>query len=236
MTLTLTPELRAEARTLIERLAVILAEPVEAPPPPPPQEPAPAPTPHVPATLTPQDMADAAAELSCDPATIRTVCAVESNGHGFAPDGRVIVLYEPHVFSRLTAHRYDSSHGGVSYPKWGTKPYPPTQDARWAQLLYAANLDHDAAYQSASYGLFQLMGFNYAACGFATVSDFVAAMALSEREHLMAFVSFVLANHLAPALRDHDWAAFAGRYNGPGQVPVYSAKLAAAYARTTQPA
>ncbi len=160
---------------------------------------------------------------------MRAVNSVESNGHGFAADGRVIILFEPHVFSRLTGHRYDATQGGVSYPVWGTKPYPKTQAARWDQLLYAANLDHDAAYQSASYGLFQIMGFNFAAAGFASVAAFVAAMAQGEREQLMAFVAFVTANHLAPALRAKNWAAFATGYNGPGQVDAYSAKLATAY-------
>lgn len=215
----LSPELIAEAQGLLDRLRAIIGaagtEPLK------------------PAVLTDKDYADAAASLACDVASVHAVCAVESNGHGFAPDGRAIILFEPHVFSRLTGHRFDSTQGGVSYPVWGTKPYPPTQDARWAQLLYAANLDHDAAYQSASYGLFQIMGFNFAACGFPTIASFVAAMAVNERAHLMAFVKFVVANHLAQPLRDRNWAAFATGYNGPAATDAYSAKLADAYAKAS---
>lgn len=225
MSLALTDAEAAEARGLIERLGVLLREREAAVAPP---------ASSSPLTLLPADYTDAAEALSCDVAAIHAVDAVESNGHGFAADGRPIILYEPHVFSRLTAHRFDAGYGGVSYPKWGSKPYPTDQKARWDQLLYAAKLDHDAAYKSASFGRFQIMGFNHAACGFASVDTFVAAMATGERAHLMAFVQFVLSSHLDDELRGHEWAAFAERYNGPGQVPAYSAKLAAAYARASE--
>lgn len=181
--------------------------------------------------LTQNDYLQAADMLKCDVAAIRAVDDVESNGNGFGPDGRPTILFEPHVFSRLTNHRFDSSYGGVSYPKWGAKPYPKTQKERWDQLLFAANLDRDAAYQSASYGRFQIMGFNFASCAFSTVQDFVAAMGVSERDQLFAFVQFVLFQHLDDELSAHAWLPFATRYNGPGQAQAYAAKLAAAHAR-----
>ena len=163
--------------------------------------------------------------------TIRAVKAVESGPlGGFGPDGRPIILFEPHVFSRLTNHRFDTTQGGVSYPRWGMKPYPKAQADRWAQLEYAANLDHDAAWQSASFGLFQIMGFNWAACGFRSLSDFIEAMRRSERDHLMAFVGFIKTHDLARHLAAQDWLAFATAYNGPGQAKAYADKLKAAFA------
>lgn len=235
----LTDELASEAHALLNRLREIiggngLQEAVTAPPQPaaaPAPDASPAPSPRAPPALTAQNITEAATALSCDEAVIRTVCAVESNGHGFAPDGRAIILFEPHVFSRLTAHQFDSTYGGVSYPRWGTRPYPPTQAARWDQLLFAAKLDHDAAFKSASWGLFQLMGFNFGACGFASVDAMVSAMAQSEGDQLMAFVRFCLTNKLDGALRAHDWEAFARGYNGPGAVKDYATKLTSAFER-----
>jgi len=222
MSLTLTSEEAQEARRLIARLGELLAE----------RETAPAPAPAIPQVgLRPEDYADAADALKCDVAAIRAVDEVESNGHGFGPDGRPIILFEPHIFSRLTNHRFDATHGGVSYPKWGTKPYPKDQKARWDQLLYAAKLDNDAAYKSASYGRFQIMAFNHALCAFTTVNEFVEAMSRSERDQLFAFVQFVISSHLDDELRAHDWDAFTERYNGPGQVAAYSGKLAAAFTK-----
>jgi hypothetical protein len=225
MSVTLTPEEAQEARRLIARLDELLARPDAAP------APTPAPPANAGATgLYAEDFEGAAKLLRCDVAAIRAVDEAESNGKGFGPDGRPIILFEPHVFSRLTGHRFDSTHGGVSYPKWGAKPYKETQAERWDQLLYAARLDHDAAYKSASYGRFQIMGFNHAACAFPTVHEFVAAMQRSEREHLTAFCQFVLFNHLDDEIREHRWEAFASRYNGPGYARGgYHLKLAAAH-------
>jgi hypothetical protein len=221
MTLNLTEPEAEEARRLIARLSVLLGERETAPAPPVARE-----------GLGEQDFADAAQLINCDVAAIRAVDEVESNGKGFGPDGRPIILFEPHVFSRLTGHRFDATHGGVSYAKWGAKPYKKTQAERWDQLLYAARLDQEAAYKSASYGRFQIMGFNHAACAFPTVGEFVAAMQRSERDHLQAFCQFVIFNHLDDEIREHRWEAFAARYNGPQHAKHnYAGRLAAAHAR-----
>ncbi|MCR5874351.1 N-acetylmuramidase family protein [Phenylobacterium sp. J426] len=232
MSLTLTTEERDEARRLIARLGELLNK-AEAAPAPIPAAPPAAPAANGPVIgLFAEDYAEAAARLRCDVAAIRAVDDVESNGRGFGPDGRPVILFEPHVFSRLTGHRFDSTHGGVSYPKWGQKPYKKTQAERWDQLLYAANLDREAAYKSASYGRFQIMGFNHEACGFPTVDAFVAAMRRSEREHLLAFVQFVISNKLDDELREGRWEDFARRYNGPAYAANgYHTKLASAHAR-----
>lgn len=228
----LTAELMSEASGLLDRLREIITAAGDPEPPAPDSEPEPSePAPRAPPALTAQNVTDAAAALSCSEGVIRAVCAVESNGRGFSPDGRVIILFEPHVFSRLTAHRFDATYGGVSYPRWGAKPYPPTQAARWDQLLFAAKLDHDAAFKSASWGLFQVMGFNFAACGFASVDEMVASMAQGEGDQLMAFVHFCLTNKLDDALRARDWSTFAAGYNGSAAVKDYSAKLSAAAAK-----
>lgn len=226
----MTPERRTRLIALLDEALTILRE--DATSTPAPQSAPSAPVATSPATLVAQDYEDAATALSCDVATVKAVRDVESNGRGFGADGRPVILFEPHVFSRLTQHRFDDTQGGVSYPRWGMKPYPKTQAERWAQLEYAMNLDLPAAYQSASWGLFQIMGFNYAACGFHDVGAFVQAMRTSERAHLMAFVRFVQNNHLDIFLRDHRWAAFAAGYNGPSYAKLsYDQKLAAAYAR-----
>lgn len=229
MSVALTPAEAAEARQLIARLGVLLQD--REPPAAPPGDQLVTPVVPIgsPRLLIDQDFVDAAGHLSCTVADVHTVDAVESSGRGFGDDGRPIILFEPHVFSRLTNRRFDAGYGGVSYPKWGAKPYPVGQKARWDQLLYAAKLDHAAAYKSASYGRFQVMGFNHAACNYPTVDAFVAAMARGEREHLMAFVQFVLTNRLDDELREHRWDDFATRYNGPGQAAIYAAKLEAAH-------
>jgi hypothetical protein len=57
---------------------------------------------------------------------------------------------------------------------------------------------------------------NHAAAGFATVTDFVRAICQTEADHLAAFVQFIQASGtMHRALQNHDWVAFATRYNGP---------------------
>lgn len=229
MTLALSPEALAEARQIVARLGVLLAEPKAAP------EPAPAPAASPVAPPVEPDFNAAAGRIGCDVAAIRAVDEVESAGSGFGRDGRPTVLYEPHVFSRLTHHRFDATQGGVSYPHWGEKPYPKgtaaeRQKANWDKIAYAARLDHAAAYQSASYGRFQIMGFNFADCGFADVDAFVAAMSAGVGAQLEAFVRLILTWRLDDELRDRRWVDFARRYNGPRHADHdYAGRLARAY-------
>ena len=91
---------------------------------------------------------------------------------------------------------------------------------------------------SASYGLFQIMGFNHALCGVDTVDAYYVAMHDSEAEQLRALVEFLRHKDNAAmhkALRAKDWAGFAKLYNGKNyQINDYDTKLSAAYRRYAQ--
>jgi hypothetical protein len=76
-------------------------------------------------------------------------------------------------------------------------------------------LDRTAALESTSWGLFQIMGFNYAAVNLRSVEELVAAPNKSEGERLKLFSEFVKKTGLADALRHKSWTDFARGYNGP---------------------
>ncbi|UPT64970.1 MAG: N-acetylmuramidase family protein [Hyphomonadaceae bacterium JAD_PAG50586_4] len=117
--------------------------------------------------LTRANFEEVAALLGCEVEAIQAVVQVESGSAGaFAANGKPVILYEPHIFSRRTNRQYDASHPTISYRSWDATKYPRTQDGRWAQLREAYALNPQEAIASASYGLFQIMGFNHAACGF----------------------------------------------------------------------
>lgn len=183
--------------------------------------------------LTPADLAAAALRLGVGLAKVRAVDEVESRGRGFADDGRPIILFEPHVFHKQTAGRFDATHPDVSYPAWGTQPYPGSQKIRYGQLAQAMSLDLEAALKSASWGLFQIMGYNAGLCGFADVSAFVRAMARDEAAQLAAFAAFLLRQPpMLGALKLGDWAGFARRYNGEGYAQHgYDQRLKVAFRR-----
>ena len=168
-----------------------------------------------PPTLTPADIAEAAAQLRTDPARLRAVIRVESAGRGFHPETRLpIILFEPHVFHRETGGRHTRARPDLSYSSWGARAYPRAQAERWRQLRAAAALDERAALCATSWGLFQIMGFNHRPCGFNTVEAFVRAQGRSERDQLLAFTAFLQSRGLADALREGRWAEFARGYNG----------------------
>lgn len=178
------------------------------------------------------DYASAAGALGCEAEAVMAVVAVESGKSGFASDGRPLILFEPHVFSRLTKRAYDASHPKVSYVTWDKSKYPATQSGRWDQLAEAAALDLENAVASASWGRFQIMGFNYPRCGFSSAKEFVAFLSQSEAQQLEAFVRFVTNAGIADELQRLDWAGFALVYNGKGYAEnQYDTRLAAAYAK-----
>ena len=184
------------------------------------------------APLGADDVSTVAALLQCESAAIWAVCDIESAGGGFLVDKRPKILFEAHVFGRLTGHRWDAAHPSISAPAWDRTLYGAPGPHQYDRLAEAAALDRAAALQAASWGMFQVMGLNYAACGFASAEDYVAAMCAGEGAQLAAFAAFCRHEGLDRFLRTHDWTRFALGYNGPGEAANgYDAKLAAAYRR-----
>lgn len=178
--------------------------------------------------ITDKAFQQAAKALDTDIATIKAVAEIESRNSGFLPTGEPVILFERHIFHRLTKGRYSGSHPDTSNPVAGGYAVPPSGQHK--RLQKAAELDRNAALQSASWGLFQIMGFNYKAAGFKTLQDFINAMYKNEDEHLKAFVNFIQNEGMQPYLKRHDWKEFARRYNGPAYAQnQYDTKLAKAY-------
>jgi hypothetical protein len=93
-------------------------------------------------------------------------------------------------------------------------------------------LDRAAALQSASWGIGQVMGFNYTVAGFMTIDDMVAAMVKHEDAQLLAMANFIKGNNLAGALQRQNWVSFTRGYNGPDfKKNEYDTRLAAAHAK-----
>jgi hypothetical protein len=187
--------------------------------------------------LTDADFVRASDILNVQVAAIRAVAEIEAASRGFLSDGRPQILYEAHVFGRLTNHRFidirDRANRLLSTRSWDRTTYGAA--GAWQhdeRLAPAAKLDWDAAHQACSWGYFQVMGFNHQISGFPTIRAFVEAMHFGAGPHLDAMVRFIRHNGLDRHLRNRDWAGFARGYNGPGFAQnQYDTKLAAAYAR-----
>lgn len=197
----------------------------------------------MPGKLTDTDYESAAKVLKCDVASIKAIAEVESSGDGFLSDGRIKILFEGHQFYKFTKGIFAQSHPTICYKKWTTKFYTkgPNADIRGAgelqRLAEAMALNRTAALLSASYGKFQVMGFNFAICGFVNINDFFKSMQISEAEQLNAFCNYIKGNTLDDELRQRNWELLAKRYNGPEyKKNKYNTKLANAYAKYNRPA
>jgi hypothetical protein len=163
---------------------------------------------------------------------IHAVLEVESRGSGFDPQGRPAMLFEPHVFWRELgniAKRKEAVRLDIAYPKWGEKKYPIDS---YPRLRMAMAIDETAALRSASWGLGQVMGFNFAAAGFSSPQAMVRAFMDDEETHLSAMVNFIKTARLDDELRARNWSGFARGYNGEGYAKHgYHTRLSAAFAR-----
>lgn len=169
----------------------------------------------------------AAKRLGVPVAVVKAVALVESSGKGFLDDGSCVIRFEPHIFSHQTGHKYDQTHPHLSNPV-----FSPQRFGSWPMYREAVELDMTAAMKSTSWGAFQIMGFNFAACGFKSVVEFVAAQCKDEASQFNAFVSFCESSGLVKYLRTRDWAGFAAKYNGAGyKANRYDVRIAEAVAR-----
>jgi hypothetical protein len=177
----------------------------------------------------------AAIELGVEVAAIKAVAQVESSGSGFTSNGLVRILFEGHKFHERTSGQHSKSHPNISHAKADSSKYSKgSLDVRvereHARLNQAISLDRIAALESASWGKFQIMGFNYKDVGWNSVDSFIHDMKKSEIEHLRAFIGFVKFKKLSNALKIKDWATFARIYNGPQyHFYEYDLKMAVAY-------
>jgi hypothetical protein len=93
--------------------------------------------------------------------------------------------------------------------------YGPGGLAQYKRLCKAYQLSPDAALLSCSWGKFQILGSNFKATGFQTVSEFVRAMSRNEVEHLKAFLKFAERKAvLLAGLRQRKFEMIAEGHNG----------------------
>lgn len=188
-----------------------------------------------PRALTQETIARVANELGCDVAAIQAVIEVESPRGGYLPDGRVVILFERHVFWReLNGLGYDLAPLNIPASICSQQRGGYVGGAgEYARLAHAASFNREAAYRSCSWGRFQIMGYHATALGYESAVHMALAFKASEAQHLFAFSAFIqLDAELLKALRNRKWAAFAKIYNGPAYADnLYDTRLARAYAR-----
>ncbi len=190
--------------------------------------------------LSEKDIADFAKAFNLEVPIVKAVQEVESSRSGFLPDNRPTILFEGHIFWReLKKRGFDpetmvAGNENVLFPKFNRQFYEGNEK-EYIRLEKARNVGDspkilEAALASCSWGMFQIMGFNYKLVDAFDIIDYVTKAKRSEAAHLQAFGEFIISTKLLKPLREKRWADFARGYNGKNfAVNQYDKRLASAY-------
>ena len=183
--------------------------------------------------VTPADINLIAARLGGTSRQVAAVAKVESAGGGWDDAGRLKCLYERHYFWR----RIQVQIPFLSNPTPGGYTVDADRDNvndSWEKVADAAMRSPIAAFESASFGKFQIMGAHAKSLSYANAIEFVWELTRSEYAHYEALAEFIKVNGLTKAFRalstdPETCRAFARSYNGAGYAKGnYHGKLAAA--------
>lgn len=167
--------------------------------------------------------------LGCTERQLRAVATVESGGSAFDRQGRPKILFERHLFHRYTDGKWSPTI--YSNPNGGGYSVDS-----WEKLTMAAAKDVDAAFASASWGKFQVLGLHWNALGYPSPIEMAYSTVTGEGAHYEMLARYVEQNGLKPALARLSAdpmtnIAFAKAYNGPAFRQFdYDKKLARAMA------
>jgi hypothetical protein len=177
-------------------------------------------------------------KINIDPALAVAVIATESGGQASGAAGRMTIRFENHLFwyywGKDNSGAYNQLFEFDPTVKWRGHKYRPNsgsvwldvhtnQDSEYAALVVARNLNNVAALGAISMGLVQILGSNFAACGYPSVEAMFNSFSAEPRNQLIGFFNFIAHDPAkVTAMQQKDYAAFATRYNGGGQVELYA--------------
>jgi peptidoglycan hydrolase-like protein with peptidoglycan-binding domain len=168
---------------------------------------------------------------------LKAFSEVEGNHDGFFTNGLPVILFERHKFYKALSDKFGTAKAdSIASDICNKTPGGYIGGIKeYDRLNRAIGIDRECAQASASWGMFQLMGFNYKACGYNTLDTFITDMYTSEDLQLAATVNFIKANPaLHKAIVNKDFVGIAQNYNGRSEAdhtPSYHEKLAAAEAK-----
>lgn len=171
------------------------------------------------------------------PAALLAVAEVESAGVPYwkVKGQRVpAIRFEGHYFHKLLPpkKRAIAVREGLASPYAGAIKNPRSYEGRYELLARARKIDEDAALQSFSWGLGQVMGANWRDLGFSSPQALVDKAHENVGGQVELMLRFIRANKLTGFLKNLKWHPFAGAYNGPAyRKNKYATKMAAAYKR-----
>ncbi len=182
-------------------------------------------------------IATRAEELGVEANALKAVWKVDTGGRGgFLPSGKPMILFQGHIFWQqlrtrgINPQNHVKGNEDILYQRIDKTKYVGGE-GEWDRLERGIEINEDAALSSASWGMSQIMGFNYVKCGCASVQEFVSKMKESEESQFELFAKFLTSEaNMLEALKKKDWKTFARLYFGPTYAQDrYDDKLSKAY-------
>lgn len=174
--------------------------------------------------------------LGTSVAVVKAVDEVLSGeNRAFVSDGRPTIQFEGNVFWKqlrmigIDPNHYVGDYPDVLYEKW-TKAHYKYGVKEYERLERAAKIDKGAAYRSAAWGAYKIMGCDHRMCMCKNVDEFVEKMYQSKGEQMSLLASYFKSMKLDQYLQNCDWSNFAKYYIGPSYAQGrYDVKLSNAY-------
>lgn len=133
---------------------------------------------------------------------------VETGGKGFNNDGKIMIQFEPAWFKKKAPY----APSGL----WSVNKVD-VQSREWFAFNDAFAKNRDAAMESTSIGLGQIMGFHWKRLGFKSVGEMWDFAKLSLEQQIWQIAKFIDTDkNLKLAIVNKDWFTIAKIYNGSG--------------------
>lgn len=150
-----------------------------------------------------------AKSIGVEYAALMAFITVESGGKGFI-NGKLVIQFEPAWFRKKAPF----APSGL----WSINRVD-IQSKEWEAFNDAFRKDPNAAMESTSIGLGQVMGFHYKRLGFKTVGEMWDFGKVSEYNQVILMARFISTSpDLLKALKAKNWHLVALYYNGGGYV------------------
>lgn len=178
-----------------------------------------------------------ASHADIEPAALLAVAEVESGGRALFPVAdrkEPAIRFEGHYFDRRLSGRIreQARQMGLASPDAGRVRNPKTQRERWVLLERAMSIHRQAALESTSWGLGQVMGAHWEWLSYQSIDELVSEARSGIAGQVSLMLNFIDKAGLKVSLQAKDWRDFARRYNGPAFARnQYDSRMAAAYER-----
>lgn len=178
-------------------------------------------------------------DIKMDITMIGKIIYVESQGNGYDDTGRMFIRFENHKFLERILVSQDAEMNRKEFEKyfecnsgsWRNQkikigeefvPLHPTgtindNDLQYTALNYAMFIDTEAAYQSISMGIGQILGINYESAGYESAQEMYVDMSQGYSNQIEAMIRHIKNTGLDEKSLEEIFEI----YNGPDNVEEY---------------